>query len=104
MASDHIWRLRVHVQPRARHTRIVGQRGDVLNVQVRAAPVDGAANAAVIDVLAHALGLPRPAIRVIHGKTRRHKLVEVETSDPQACQKRLAALLRNGVDKAATCD
>jgi uncharacterized protein (TIGR00251 family) len=87
-------RLQIHVQPRAACDRIAGRHGDALKVQVRAAPVAGAANAALVDVLARTLAVPRGAIRIIHGATGRHKLVEVRAPDPDVCRRRLAEALK----------
>jgi uncharacterized protein (TIGR00251 family) len=94
-----VWRLQVHVQPRARRSRVVGRHGDAVKVQVQAAPVGGAANAELIALLAEILGVPRRAVRVHHGQSGRDKLVEVETHDVAACRTRLAAALGH-VDKA----
>jgi uncharacterized protein (TIGR00251 family) len=88
-------RLQIHVQPRAARDRIAGRHGDAIKVQVRAAPVAGAANAALVDLLAHTLAVPRGAIRIIHGATGRHKLVEVQAPDPDVCRQRLAEALRS---------
>jgi uncharacterized protein len=104
MVSERVWRLRIYVRPRASQTRVVGRHGAVLKVQVRAAPVDGAANAAVIDLLAQAFGIPSRAVRIVSGRTGREKIVEIQTRDPAACQVRLAELMSAGVDKAVTGD
>jgi uncharacterized protein (TIGR00251 family) len=95
-----IWRLQVHVQPRASRTRIVGRHGDALKVQVQATPVGGAANAAVVALLAETLGVPPRAVRLRHGAASRDKLFEVETTDLPGAQQRLEAALRQRVDKA----
>lgn len=50
--------LPVRVQPRGRTDAVEGVRNEVLLVSVSAAPADGAANAAVIEVVAQALGCP----------------------------------------------
>ncbi len=84
-------RLQIHLQPRAAQTRIVGRHGDALKVQVHAPPVGGAANAALVALLADTLRLPRRAIRILRGTTGREKLVEVDCPDPAACLKQLHA-------------
>ena len=70
-------RFSVHVQPRATRTEIVGQHGAALKVRVHALPVDGAANTAVVDLLADRLGVPRRNVRVVVGMTSRAKVVEI---------------------------
>lgn len=70
-------RFGVRVQPRASRAGVAGLHGDALKVRVHAAPVDGAANEAVVEVLAEALDVPRSAVRIVSGASSRTKLVEV---------------------------
>lgn len=51
--------------------------GDALKVKVAAPAVDNKANAALIEFLSAALGVPRSAITIRHGATSRRKVVEV---------------------------
>lgn len=95
-------RLQIHLQPRAAHDRIVGWHGRALKVQVHAPPVEGAANAALVELLAATLAVPRRAVRILHGSTTRNKVVEIDSSDPTACRQRLDAVLQGHVDKAGT--
>lgn len=97
MTASQPLRLKVLVQPRARRTQIVGRHADGLKVQVSAPPVDGAANDAVIELLATALRLPRRNLHIVQGASSRQKLVEVDGADT-ACRQRLEALLQT-VDK-----
>ncbi len=71
-------RFSVRVQPRASRNEIVGLHGDALKVRLSAPPVDGAANAALVELLADALGVPRRAVRIVAGETSRGKVVEVD--------------------------
>ena len=83
----------VQVVPRASRVAVgpaVGAMGDRLRVAVTAPPVDGAANAAVIDALARAFGVRRAAVRIVRGETGRRKTVEIEGGNPATLQ----ALLR----------
>lgn len=48
-----------------------------LEVRVSAAPTDGEANAAVIKLLAKALGVPKGSIAIVSGETSRHKRIAV---------------------------
>jgi uncharacterized protein (TIGR00251 family) len=73
----------VRVIPRAGKSGIAGMRGDALLVRLHAPPVDGAANAELIEVLAEALGVPKRAVSIASGERSRQKRVRVEgvTSD-----------------------
>ena len=53
-------------------------RGDALLVRLHAAPVDGAANAELIQVLAEALDVPKRAVSIASGERSRQKRVRVE--------------------------
>jgi uncharacterized protein (TIGR00251 family) len=103
-APSRPWRLQVHLQPRGSQNRILGRHGDAIKVQVQAPPVKGAANAALIEVLAAALGVPRRSIHILRGATSRTKLVEIHTSDSTACQRRLEEVLGARVDKTEAGD
>lgn len=79
-------RLRLKVQPKARRDCIAGLTpdpaspdswGTALKLAVGAPPEDGKANAAVIALLAEALGVAKSAISVVSGATDRRKLVEI---------------------------
>jgi len=71
-------RFGVRVQPRASRSGVEGVHGDALKVRVTAPPVDGAANEAVVDAIAEALGVSRRAVRIVSGETGRNKVVEVD--------------------------
>jgi uncharacterized protein len=72
-------RFWVRLSPRAMVDRIVGIEQDgALHVSVRAAPADGAANAALLQVLATALDVPRSALSIAAGATGRRKLIELD--------------------------
>jgi uncharacterized protein (TIGR00251 family) len=84
-------RIAVRVQPRAARDRVIGSHGGVLKVQVAAPPVDGAANQAVVNLLAEWLGVPRRSVAVLRGHSARAKLIEVVSDDPQALAAAIAA-------------
>jgi len=69
--------LAVRVKPRASVSRVLGVRGDVLEVAVAAPPVDGAANVELVATLAKWLGVPRTGLTVITGATGRQKVVAI---------------------------
>lgn len=64
--------------------------GDALRVRLAAPPVDGAANEALVDLLADELDIARRAIRIVSGGTSRSKVVQVDGVDVDRIE-RLAA-------------
>ena len=82
-------RFAVRVQPRASRSEVAGVLGDALKVRLQAPPVDGAANAALVDFLADALGVPRRAVRIVAGESSRSKVVEVDGVLPAAVERLL---------------
>lgn len=76
--DDGSVRFAVRVQPRASRSEIAGVHGDAMKVRLSAPPVDGAANAALVELIAEALGVGRRAVRIVSGESSRSKVVEVE--------------------------
>jgi uncharacterized protein (TIGR00251 family) len=83
----------VRVTPRAGHSSIVGVRDGHLIVKLAAAPVEGAANAALLVWLADAFHLPRRSVSIAAGERSRNKRVTFEGVTPEALSARLDALL-----------
>ena len=75
--------------PRSPKNGIDGVRDGRILVRVTAAPVDGAANEAVVATVAAALDLPRRSIRVVSGATSRNKTIEITGLDPATARVRL---------------
>ncbi|HEX6534667.1 MAG TPA: DUF167 domain-containing protein [Gemmatimonadaceae bacterium] len=74
-------RFSVRVQPRAGRTGLDGTHAGALKVRLAAPPVDGAANDALIALLADRLDVSRGAVSIVSGATARTKLVEVQGVD-----------------------
>jgi uncharacterized protein len=70
---------------------IDGIREGALLVRVTAAPVDGAANAAIINVLARAFAVPRSSIDIVKGNRARNKIVSIRGITREQVEKGLAA-------------
>jgi uncharacterized protein YggU (UPF0235/DUF167 family) len=68
----------VRVTPRAGRDEVagVGSAGELL-VKVRAAPADGAANAAVLRIIAAAAGVAPSRLQLVRGATSRTKIVSI---------------------------
>ena len=67
----------VQVVPRASRDRLGPVHGDRLKVQLTAPPVDGAANEALVALLAKALGRARGEVTIVRGATGRKKTIRV---------------------------
>jgi hypothetical protein len=85
--------LPIRVTPRSAKPGIGGWRADAdgreeLEVSVAEAPADGAANEAVIRLLAKALGVSRSEVEIVAGAASRHKRVAVPFAIEEA-RKRL---------------
>ncbi len=75
-------RLSVRLTPRGGSDRVDGAVDGVLRVRVAAPPVDGAANRALLRLIAEELDVPRGAVRLAAGEGSRTKMVEVDGVDP----------------------
>ena len=71
------WLIRVHAQPGAKKSEVVGLHGGALKIRIASPPVDGRANEALIAFLAKACAVPRAAVTLEHGATSRHKTFSV---------------------------
>lgn len=88
-------RLAVKLTPGAASDRIDGWDVDadnraVLKVRVRARPVEGEANKALLLLLAKSLGVPKSAVTLARGGQSRLKMVEIATLDEIAVRHRLS--------------
>ena len=79
----------VRVIPRAGKSGIAGRRDDALLVRLNAPPVDGAANAELIEVLADALGVPKRAVSIVSGERSRQKRVRIQGVTDQLVDSKL---------------
>jgi hypothetical protein len=75
--------VNIRVIPRAGKPGIAGRRGDALLVRLNAAPVDGAANAELIEVLADAFGTSKRSVEIVSGERSRQKRVRITGATKQ---------------------
>lgn len=71
----------VHAQPRASRSRFVGEHDGRLKVQLAAPPVDGEANAALVELFSDVFGVPKRQVAVVSGEIGRRKVVRVTGID-----------------------
>ena len=79
-------RFAVRLAPRASADRVDGVVDGVLRARVTAPAVDGAANTALLRLIADALHVARRDVRIVAGATSRQKLVVVEGVDAEAVE------------------
>lgn len=64
----------------------------VLKVRVRARPVEGEANAALIELLAKSLGVPRSSVSLARGGQSRLKMIEIDGIDDDVLRAHLTGM------------
>jgi len=84
-------RIVVYCQPGAKQTQCVGLHDGKPKIQLKAPPVDGAANKALIGFLSDVFGVPKSAIRIELGASGRTKRVDVAGVDDAELSRRLLA-------------
>ena len=86
--------LAVRVTPRASRNKIVEVLPDgTIKIHIAAPPVDGEANAELIDFLAGVLNIPKSRLEIVAGETGRDKLIAVLDMDAETAHRRIVAHL-----------
>ena len=67
----------VRVVPRASKSEIVGEMDGALKIRIALPPVDGAANAELIKVLAKMFGISKTEIEIVGGQTSKTKQIRI---------------------------
>ena len=63
--------------------------GSELRIRLAAPPVDGAANDALVRLLAEQLGVARSSVTIVRGHSGRSKVVEIAGADELAVRRAL---------------
>jgi len=80
----------VRLQPRASRDEVLGWNEEgALRVRVKAPPVDGTANVALVQLLAKTIGVAKGKIMLVSGATARNKIIEIEGLTGEELKKRL---------------
>lgn len=85
-------RLHLYVQPGGKKSEILGEHGGSLKIRVNAPPVEGKANAAVVDFVAAIFEVSRSKVRLLRGQQSRIKVVEIDGLDVKEATEWLEAL------------
>lgn len=81
--------LTLHIQPGAKNTAVVGLHGDALKIRLAAPPVDGKANAALVEFVAATLGVPKASVCLKSGQSSRRKVLEIANAPGDTAQRLL---------------
>jgi uncharacterized protein (TIGR00251 family) len=79
--KDNALIFTVRLVPRASTSEIVGEHDGALKVRIASPPVDGAANAELIKVLAKHFGISKSEVEIIGGQTSKMKQVKISGVD-----------------------
>jgi uncharacterized protein (TIGR00251 family) len=82
-------RISLKVVPGASRDRIVGALGDALKIAVSKPPADGAANKAVVKLLAAALDVPEANVQIIRGHASPRKEVLITNVSVEVVRNRI---------------
>ncbi len=86
--------LAIRVTPRASRNEIAGILSDgTVKIRLTSPPVEGKANAALIEFLADVLRVPRSGIEIVAGITGRDKLVSIMDLDAETVHERIVKQL-----------
>jgi hypothetical protein len=85
-------RLNLRISPGADRSAVIGRHGDAWKLRVATAPERGRANAAVVDLLASALDLRRPDVRIVSGAVSRDKIAEIVGLTLEEAELRLSSV------------
>lgn len=91
--------LHVRVVPRAAHDTLTRDGAGRWRAHLSAPPVDGAANRALVALLADRLGLPKRAFVLVRGERGRDKVVAVEGASTAEIDARFTSVVSR-VDKS----
>ncbi len=88
--------LRLHVQPRAGRSAVVGRHGNALKVRVAAPPEGGRANAACLALLASSVGVAESQLELVSGASSRMKQVRITGTSADEVRAQLRRLVAAG--------
>ena len=81
--------LRFHIVPNAKQDKVVGEHGGAIKVKLRAAAVEGKANAALRSFLAEELKISERSILLERGQKSREKIIQIEGLSEEEVRSRL---------------
>jgi uncharacterized protein (TIGR00251 family) len=71
-------RLEVYIQPWASKSEVAGMHDGVIKIRIAAPAIENAANKALVDFVAEALGVSKRSVRIVLGLASRRKVLEID--------------------------
>lgn len=77
--------LSLYIQPGAKLNEVVGLHGNALKIKLAVPPIEGRANAALLQFIATQFKIPLRHVTFIRGEKSRHKIIEISgcTMNPE---------------------
>jgi uncharacterized protein (TIGR00251 family) len=76
----------VRIVPRASKSEVIGEHNGDLKARIALPPVDGAANAELVKLLAKAFGVSKRMVEIINGLSSRSKQIKIGGIRPEDLQ------------------
>lgn len=79
--------LTLRIQPKASRDEVCGEHGEAIKIRITAPPVEGKANAHLIQLLAKRFKVPKSRVTLISGESSRDKVVRIASPEelPEWC-------------------
>ncbi len=88
--------MAVHVTPRSRKNELTGISTDgTLRIRLTAPPVEGSANKALLELMAHILGVRIGSLEIIAGEKGKDKIISVVDLDAHTVEERVRKHLKD---------
>jgi uncharacterized protein (TIGR00251 family) len=69
--------ISLYVQPNAPKSEIIGEYNGTLKIKIKAPPIEGRANDAIIEFFSDILKIPKSRFEILRGDQSRHKVLLV---------------------------
>lgn len=81
--------ISLHVLPKAHKSEIIGEHNGALKIKIKAPPVDGKANEAIVEFFSKLLKLSKNSIEILKGDKSKTKKILIHGLNVEDVQNRL---------------
>ena len=86
--------ISLHVLPNAPKSQIVGEHNGSLKIKIKAPPVDGKTNEAIVKFFSDVLGISKSKIEILKGDKSKEKSLQVKDLSLEQIQAKVESLLK----------